>query len=90
MLLVRDQTDKIELQNAKQHETGVEYANRCLSNQILDPLNKIISFVNTLVEKLTPVNDVLIMFDAIRHCGLMIMYSIYDLKDQLNIVNEEC
>jgi hypothetical protein len=30
------------------------------------------------------------MFEAIRHCAQMIMFSIFDLKNQLNIVNDVC
>jgi signal transduction histidine kinase len=46
--------------------------------------------VDTLVVQLVPRNEAKVMFEAIRHCAQMIMFSIFDLKDQLNIVNEAC
>jgi K+-sensing histidine kinase KdpD len=63
----------------------MEFANKCISNQITEPLNTINSYVDILLRKLEQRPEIVKLLEAIKGCNQMIKFNILDLQDIGNI-----
>ena len=52
MLLLHEQTAQYKLQKYREQTAGMAFANKCISNQIMEPLNTINSYADILNRKL--------------------------------------
>jgi K+-sensing histidine kinase KdpD len=63
----------------------MEFANKCISNQIMEPLNTINSYADILLRKLEQRPEIIKLLEAIKGCNQMIKFNILDLQDIGNI-----
>jgi hypothetical protein len=61
------------------------FANKCISNQITEPLNLINSYADILLRKLEQRPEIVKLLEAIKGCNQMIKFNILDLQDIGNI-----
>jgi signal transduction histidine kinase len=61
------------------------FANKCISNQITEPLNTINSYADILLSKLEQRPEIVKLLEAIKCCNQMIKFNILDLQDITNI-----
>ena len=85
MLIIQEQTAFYQLDKEKQKNTAIKFANACISNQIMGPLQTIIQYVEILLRKLEQRPDICNLLDAIKYLNNSIMFQIQDLQDISNI-----
>ena len=61
------------------------FANKCLSNQIMEPLNLINSYADILLRKLEQRPEIIKLLEAIKGCNQMIKFNILNLQEIGNI-----
>lgn len=69
MLLVHEQTANYELQKVRECNAGMKFANQCISNQIMEPLQTINQYVDILLRKLEQRPEILKLLEAIKYCN---------------------
>ena len=85
MLLLHEQTVQFQLQKTREQNAGMAFANKCISNQIMEPLNTINSYAEILLRKLEQRPEIVKLLEAIKCCNQMIKFNILDLQDISNI-----
>ena len=79
MLLLREQTAEIKLDKQKRNLKGLTFANKCISNQMLDPLQTIDQYADILIDKSQRRPDTLNFLQAIKYCSQMVQFNISNL-----------
>lgn len=87
MLILNEQTAKVLLREEQTKLKGIELANQCISNQIMDPLKTIEQYADILINKSSSRPEIRELLEAIKYCNRMIQYNINDLQDIVNLKN---
>ena len=85
MLLLQEQTAFVELEKEREFNVGIKFANQCISNQLMDPLQTISQYADILLNKLAHRPEVVNLIEAIKYCNRMIQFNIQNLQDVTNI-----
>jgi hypothetical protein len=72
LILLENQTAQLQLQIEREERAGIVLANKCISNQIFEPLKNVNKYVDILIRNLQQRHECVSLLETIKYWNRMI------------------
>jgi hypothetical protein len=72
LILLENQTAQLQLQIEREERAGIVLANKCISNQIFEPLKNVNKYVDILIRNLQQRQECVSLLETIKYWNRMI------------------